>query len=111
VSGRKLTLALKDAGATQRALVAADIAAGRLIITPLTKRWANRVAGANERHAKVARSLLPLERAAVRRGQLDLNKHQPISDDKLDKLFAETGFDRWFATVERATAPTAVAAE
>jgi hypothetical protein len=89
VSGRALALELKNASATQRAAIAADIASGRVIVTPLPVRWANRICNANQIRAKAART----------------NKQKSASDDRLDRLLNELGIDRVFGALDRLTSP------
>jgi hypothetical protein len=108
VSGRKLAHELKGASAAAAALASADAQTGRLVITPLPPRWANRMFGANPRLSKAARELVPLERAAVRRGQLDLTR--PVSDAAIDKVVAKLGPDRVLAALDRITKPVVMAA-
>jgi hypothetical protein len=89
ITGAELSRELKGASPEVRAEVSANISAGRLIVTPLSVRWANRMCGANERHAKAART----------------NKQKSSRDDKLDQLLAELGIDSVFASIDRLTAP------
>jgi hypothetical protein len=72
VTPEALALEVKNASARQRAVLAADMADGWLIVTPLPPRVANQLAGAIMHIAKAARSLHPSERTAVWQGELDL---------------------------------------
>jgi hypothetical protein len=94
MSGRELARELKEAGSKQRAMLAAEIAAGRLVVTPLPVSWANRICNANQRKAKRARAVLAA------------GKPQPASDDRLDRLLAELGVERVFASLDRITQPS-----
>jgi hypothetical protein len=114
VSGRKLARELKRASPNERALVSADAQVGRLIVTSLPPSWANKWFHANQRLAKAARELLPLERAAVRRGQMPLTPRRckrRLTESQANDLLDEIGEPRVWAWIERRTTPVSVAAE
>jgi hypothetical protein len=107
VSGKRLASELKGATAIERALASADLQTGRLVVSPLRARAANFITDANQSEAKAARGLLPLERAAARRGDLDLTKPstEPSDDQVLDRI----GEAKVFAWLEKRTRPTMAA--
>ena len=108
-SGRDLDRMVRAANPTKRALLAADIEAGRVIIEKLTARQARILARANSPYANAARKLSPTERVACRIGRLNLaekaRERRPISDAKLDKLIRKIGAGRMMAALDRYTSP------
>jgi hypothetical protein len=108
-SGRDLDRMVRAANPTKRALLAADIEAGRVIIEKPTARQARVLARANIPYANAARKLSPTERAACRIGRLNLaekaRERRPISDAKLDKLIGKIGAGRMMAALDRYTSP------
>jgi hypothetical protein len=72
VTPEALALEVKDATATQRAVLAADMADGWLIVTPLPPPIANQLTLASRHQARAARSLHTSERTAAWRGELKL---------------------------------------
>lgn len=111
LSGRDLDCVVQASTPTKRALLAADIEAGRVIIERPTARQARVLARANFPYASAARRLSPMERVAARIGRLNLaakaRERRPISDAKLDKLISEIGDERMMAALDRLTAPVA----
>jgi hypothetical protein len=70
--GRDVARKAKHNSASNRALLAADLCTGRVMIERLTPRQAQQLARASYSYAHVARGLLPLERAAIESGTLSL---------------------------------------
>ena len=108
-SGRDLDRMVRAANPTKRALLAADIEAGKVIIEKPTARQARVLAGANAPYTNAARKLSPTERAACRIGRLNLaekaRERRPITDAKLDSLINRIGADRMMAALDRYTRP------
>jgi hypothetical protein len=99
ISGAELACRLPHLSAYDRSLLAYEIASGELVFHKPTKSQIARLLGVTERSiAAVARSA---------RG------HAPrkLSDAALARLIARVGPQRIFDALDRATAPTATAAE
>jgi hypothetical protein len=115
LTGRDLDREVQAADPARRALLAADIEAGRVIVERPTARQARQLTQASSFYQYAARRLSPLERTAARIGRLNLatkaRERQPVSDGKVDKLIKEIGADRFMTTLDRLTRPTAIAAE
>jgi hypothetical protein len=85
-----------------------------LVVDALTPHQATVLAGAGDTYANIMRGLSPSERDAVRSGQVklaDIHTNRHTTDAMLDGMLIGVGYDRWLATVDRATQPSAVAAE
>ena len=72
LSGRELDRVVRASTPTKRALLAADIEAGRVAVERHTARQARLLARASSPYANAARKLSPTERAACRIGGLKL---------------------------------------
>lgn len=113
LQGRALKRLVRAANATERALLAADLEAGRVIVERPTAPQARALAGAGSACFYTARWLSPMDRNAVRGGRLKLSevrRRREPSDAKLDRLIARYGANRVMAALDRITRP-AVAAE
>jgi hypothetical protein len=106
VTGKELARALRRQGAAAKAVTAADIAAGRLVIDRPTPKQARAVTGASASYVGTALALSPMERQAFRAGRLKLADARALSDARLDKLVHRIGPDKVMAALDRATAPT-----
>jgi hypothetical protein len=106
ITGRDL--AHKKRTPTQRALLAADLASGRVIVTGLTLRQATMLTGASPSYASVAARLDGNERIAVARGwrrllpystkpAMPTPKPALVNDAELIELVRSVGIDRTLA--------------
>jgi len=115
VTPAQLARRLKCANPVECALTSAELQTGELVYVKLPARLANRVTGANTHLAAAARHLSPSQRAAVRRGDMDLKPLppalDPIPNGLLDKIITVVGPDRVMASLDRITRPMSVAAE
>jgi hypothetical protein len=113
--GRDVARKARRNSASNRALLAADLCTGRVIIERLTPRQAQQLARASYSYAHVARGLLPLERAAIEGGTLSLAnvaRRRNLSDAKIERVVRAFGPSRVLAVIERmAGAAQATAAE
>jgi hypothetical protein len=88
-------LALRKLGKAQRALLAADIARGEVMLTDLSIRQIAAAVGVSVAYAHAALRLSALEREGVRRGLRPLvQQHAPAGPrERLAKLVDEIGID------------------
>jgi hypothetical protein len=89
---------MNEGDGQHRALLAADLVSGALIVTPLPIAVANALTGAGLYAAKAARSLLPAERAAALRREFDL----PWRKDDFDERMGEMRRERVIAALKLA---------
>ena len=115
LSGRELDREVRTATPTKRALLAADVEAGRLLVERPTARQARLITGSSPCYLYAARLLSPMERAAVRTGRASLaakaRERRQLTDSKLDQLVSQLGAERVMAALDRVTRPMAIAAE
>ena len=115
MSGRDLDREVRAADPAKRALLAADIEAGRVIVERPTARQARQLTQASTSYQYAARRLSPMERTAARVGRLNLaakaRERRPFPDTKIDKLVKDIGPERFMTALDRLTRPTAIAAE
>ena len=115
VQGSIIKRIARAASPAERALLAADLEDGRVIIERPTSWQARTLTGASAPYHNAVRKLSPVERNALRTGALKLSqllrqRWEP-SDAKLDRLIARYGANRVMAALDRVTAPQRVAAE
>jgi hypothetical protein len=105
--GRDVARKAKRNSASNRALLAADLCTGRVIIERLTPRQAQQLARASYGYAHVVRGLLPLERAAIESGTLSLanvaRRRNFHSDAKIENVVRAFGPGRVLAVLKRMT--------
>jgi hypothetical protein len=112
VNGRKLSRRLKrELNPTHRALLAFELECGVLWLHHLSRRQAQRLTGANQRHVTSLRRASPDEREQVKKGLLPLSALRAPSDADVDRIVARIGAERLLKAFDRLTAPTLVAAE
>jgi hypothetical protein len=113
VNGRELARRLKTTTATRRALLAADLSAGRIELHHLTRKQARAIAGCSYGYQNTVEKLDPHQRERVRNGWASLAEfhNRQKTDDQIDRFIKKVGPDRVFARYEWLTAPVAIAAE
>src|SRR5262245_11930624 len=89
LSGRALAREVRKQDAVSRAMLAAELTAGRIVLEKLTPKQAQQLTHSSYGYACAARRLSPLERSAVRSGHLKLANVarrlcKPLTDAKLD---------------------------
>jgi hypothetical protein len=111
VAGWDFAYQARKGNATKRALLAVETIGADLY--GLTAAQATALAKANRTYVAELRRMTDLERAAVLAGRIKLSdrvnhrNNKPVTDGDLDKLIAEIGIDRVFASLDRITRPVA----
>ena len=107
LSGREFDDHLRNTTAAGRALIAADLVAGRVLVERPTTRQARQLTGASRSYAHTASRLSPMERAAIRSGALSLAtvhpRPHPITNKRLEKLIGKIGLARVWDAIDRLT--------
>jgi hypothetical protein len=112
VTGRAFNRLLRSLDAGGKAVVAADLAAGRLVIANPTLEQARGLAGASRGYTHTASTLSPTQRQAVRYGHIKLVdihlRHPSLSDAGIDRLVRRLGPDRLWSAIDRLTSPPSI---
>jgi hypothetical protein len=112
VTGWKLNRLLHSLDAGGKAMLAADLAAGRLVIVGPTLEQARGLTGASRGYTYTAATLSPTQRQAVRRGHVKLVdihlRHRSLSDAGIDRLVRRLGPDRLWSAIDRLTSPPSI---
>jgi hypothetical protein len=112
VTGREFNRLLHSLDAAGKAVVAADLAAGRLVIAKPTLEQARGLTGASRGYAHTATTLSPTQRQAVRSGHIKLVdihlRHPSLSDARIDRLVRRLGPDRLWSAIDRLTSPPSI---
>jgi hypothetical protein len=112
VTGWKLNQLLHSLDAGGKAMLAADLAAGRLVIANPTLEQARGLTGASRGYTHTAATLSPTQRQAVRRGHIKLVdihlRHRSLSDAGSDRLVRRLGPDRLWSAIDRLTSPPSI---
>jgi hypothetical protein len=111
VNGRKLSRRLKrELNPTHRALLAFELERGALWVHHLSRRQAQKLTGANQRHVTSLRRATEEERERVKKGLLPLGELTPRApvvptDADIDRVVCQLGAERVMQSLDRLTAP------
>ena len=112
VTGREFNQLLRSLDAAGKAVITADLAAGRLVIANPTLEQARGLTGASRGYAHTATTLSPTQRQAVRSGHIKLVdihlRHPSLSDAGIDRLVRRLGPDRLWSAIDRLTSPPSI---
>jgi hypothetical protein len=110
ITGRELAAWTGRAGVLTKVCVAAAVMAGEIEITDLTIAQVGRVLGVKTKQIRAIAGLTPEQRSGLT-NRRRLNGVGRLSDSMIDDMVAQVGANRLWAALDRATAPTRVAAE
>ena len=84
ISGASLSQKLRRLNASQRAVLAADIIDGRLVVMGLTRKAVTSLCGASVNYVNAALRTTPEQRAAIARGERSLIRSRPRTPAAID---------------------------
>jgi hypothetical protein len=115
VVGRQLAKRLKGIPVDFRALLAAELMAGEVVLHGLTQTQASALVRVNRGYVSCANKASPEQREDIKHKRLSIRslyrKRRDLTDDRLEKLILAAGPGRVMQILDRLTAPTAIAAE
>jgi hypothetical protein len=105
ISGHKLSRC--HMSPARRALLAVDIAAGKVVVDDLTRAQARALTGASVGYVHTAAELTPAQREQVECGLLSLSAihNGSPTDAAIDRFVAKAGANRVMAALDRYTQP------
>jgi hypothetical protein len=110
LTGREFAAWTGHASVLTKLCIAAAVLAGEVEVTNLTITQIARMLGVNSKQIKAIAELTPEQRAGLA-DKRRLNVAQRLSNEMLDDIVNKVGANRLWAAIDRATAPTRVAAE
>ena len=112
ITGRELAAVIRRASAARRALIAAELAAGRIVLTQPTRRQAQLIASASYCYVSIVARLADCDRERLRNGApLAGLSHHDMPERVIERFVVRAGVDRVFNIIDRLTKPQLVAAE